>query len=68
MCEFNKYICFFLSPSGKLVQIEYALAAVAGGAPSVGIKGNYIHSFQMPINSYPVVLTELSYNSVRTTT
>ena len=28
------------SPSGKLVQIEYALAAVAGGAPSVGIKGN----------------------------
>ena len=29
--------CF--SPSGKLVQIEYALAAVAAGAPSVGIKG-----------------------------
>uniref|UniRef100_A0A2K6UTS4 Proteasome subunit alpha type n=1 Tax=Saimiri boliviensis boliviensis TaxID=39432 RepID=A0A2K6UTS4_SAIBB len=26
------------SPSGRLVQIEYALAAVAGGAPSVGIK------------------------------
>ena len=26
------------SPSGKLVQIEYALAAVAGGAPSVAIK------------------------------
>ena len=26
------------SPSSKLVQIEYALAAVAGGAPSVGIK------------------------------
>lgn len=29
----------FNSPSGKLVQIEYALAAVAAGAPSVGIKG-----------------------------
>lgn len=28
----------FCSPSGKLVQIEYALAAVAAGAPSVGIK------------------------------
>ncbi|XP_025933268.1 proteasome subunit alpha type-2 isoform X4 [Apteryx rowi] len=28
----------FISPSGKLVQIEYALAAVAAGAPSVGIK------------------------------
>lgn len=37
--EFSQYFCFFLSPSGKLVQIEYALAAVAGGAPSVGIKG-----------------------------
>jgi 20S proteasome subunit alpha 2 len=32
------YLCF-CSPSGKLVQIEYALAAVAAGAPSVGIKG-----------------------------
>ena len=30
--------CVF-SPSGKLVQIEYALAAVASGGPSVGIKG-----------------------------
>lgn len=29
----------FDSPSGKLVQIEYALAAVAAGGPSVGIKG-----------------------------
>lgn len=34
-------VVFFsvFSPSGKLVQIEYALAAVAAGAPSVGIKG-----------------------------
>ncbi|OTF77765.1 proteasome subunit alpha type-2-like protein [Euroglyphus maynei] len=29
---------FLFSPSGKLVQIEYALAAVAAGASSVGIK------------------------------
>ena len=29
----------YFSPSGKLVQIEYALAAVAAGGPSVGIKG-----------------------------
>lgn len=28
----------FRSPSGKLVQIEYALNAVAAGSPSVGIK------------------------------
>lgn len=28
------------SPSGKLVQIEYALAAVAAGAPSIGIKAS----------------------------
>jgi 20S proteasome subunit alpha 2 len=27
------------SPSGKLVQIEYALGAVASGAPTIGIKG-----------------------------
>jgi 20S proteasome subunit alpha 2 len=27
-----------ISPSGKLVQIEYALAAVASGAASVGLK------------------------------
>ena len=27
------------SPSGKLVQIEYALHAVSQGATSVGIKG-----------------------------
>jgi len=33
------YFLLFFSPSGKLVQIEYALAAVASGAPSVGIKG-----------------------------
>lgn len=30
----------FFSPSGKLVQIEYALQAVAAGAPAVGIKCN----------------------------
>lgn len=30
------------SPSGKLVQIEYALAAVSAGAPSVGIMGKFI--------------------------
>jgi len=38
-----QFTMFFLfdSPSGKLVQIEYALAAVAAGAPSVGIKGTY---------------------------
>ncbi|KAK4881806.1 hypothetical protein RN001_005125, partial [Aquatica leii] len=32
--------CCIYSPSGKLVQIEYALAAVAAGAPSVGIKAS----------------------------
>ena len=34
----NTIIILIDSPSGKLVQIEYALAAVAAGAPSVGIK------------------------------
>ena len=34
------FVLFFFSPSGKLVQIEYALNAVAAGAPSVGIKAS----------------------------
>lgn len=38
---------FRFSPSGKLVQIEYALQAVAAGAPSVGIKGGLVC-----VNSY----------------
>lgn len=39
------FFFFFFSPSGKLVQIEYALAAVAAGATSVGIKGKLIKFF-----------------------
>lgn len=39
---FNLLSLDHCSPSGKLVQIEYALAAVAAGAPSVGIKGTFI--------------------------
>ena len=35
------------SPSGKLVQIEYALAAVAAGGPSVGIKGKLTCQHQL---------------------
>ena len=42
------------SPSGKLVQIEYALAAVAAGAPSVGIKAS----------NGVVVATEKKYKSI----
>ena len=34
--HFMFFFCFF-SPSGKLVQIEYALNAVTAGSPSVGI-------------------------------
>ncbi|RWS18080.1 proteasome subunit alpha type-2-like protein [Leptotrombidium deliense] len=42
------------SPSGKLVKIEYALSAVASGAPSVGIKAS----------NAVVLATEKKYNSV----
>lgn len=42
------------SPSGKLVQIEYALNAVAAGAPSVGIK----------VPSGVVLATEKKHKSV----
>merc|ERR1712043_133667 len=38
MSERYSFSLTTFSPSGKLVQIKYALAAVAAGAPSVGIK------------------------------
>ena len=43
------------SPSGKLVQIEHALTAVASGATSLGIKGSgfsFLHFSQ----AYSVVI------------
>ena len=43
------------SPSGKLVQIEYALNAVAAGAPSVGIKGEKM------ANTFLSFLTFINY-------
>ena len=30
------------SPTGKLLQIEYALAKVADGLPSLGIRGKFV--------------------------
>ena len=36
------YSLTVFSPSGKLVQIEHALAAVAQGTTSLGIKGLYL--------------------------
>ncbi|EDV20966.1 expressed hypothetical protein [Trichoplax adhaerens] len=38
MSERYSFSLTTFSPSGKLVQIEYALAAVAAGSPSIGIK------------------------------
>jgi len=40
MSERYSFSLTTFSPSGKLVQIEYALNAVTSGAPSVGIKAN----------------------------
>ncbi|XP_029208136.1 proteasome subunit alpha type-2 [Acropora muricata] len=40
MTERYSFSLTTFSPSGKLVQIEYALAAVAAGGPSVGIKAS----------------------------
>lgn len=40
MTERYSFSLTTFSPSGKLVQIEYALSAVAAGAPSVGIKAS----------------------------
>jgi 20S proteasome alpha/beta subunit len=36
------YSLTVFSPSGKLVQIEHALARVSQGTTSLGIKGSYI--------------------------
>ena len=38
MSERYSFSLTTFSPSGKLVQIEYAIAAVAAGSPSIGIK------------------------------
>ena len=40
---------FSSSPSGKLVQIEYALNAVAAGATSLGIKGTLFNQRQVSL-------------------
>jgi 20S proteasome subunit alpha 2 len=51
MSERYNFSLTTFSPSGKLVQIEYALNAVAQGSTSVGIKGKYI--FRMHISKEP---------------
>ena len=38
----GSYSLTVFSPSGKLVQIEHALAAVSQGTTSLGIKGKYL--------------------------
>ena len=42
----SSYSLTVFSPSGKLVQIEHALAVVAQGTTSLGIKGNYKYLLQ----------------------
>jgi len=45
MTERYSFSLTTFSPSGKLVQIEYALNAVAAGGSSVGILGSYFTYF-----------------------
>jgi 20S proteasome alpha/beta subunit len=42
----RSYSLTVFSPSGKLVQIEHALAAVAQGTTSLGIKGSILCLYQ----------------------
>ena len=44
MTVMMNFVVVLSSPSGKLVQIEYALNAVTAGAPSVGIKAGMLYS------------------------
>ena len=45
MAERYSFSLTTFSPSGKLVQIEYALAAVAGGQQSVAIKSGLLNYY-----------------------
>ncbi|KAH8358482.1 hypothetical protein KR093_000459, partial [Drosophila rubida] len=70
----HNFLFKLFSPSGKLVQLEYALAAVSGGAPSVGIMGKiyYIILHHLDLLKFPgfspasngvVIATENKYKS-----
>ena len=48
------------SPSGKLVPIEYVLAAVTGGAPSGGIKAAKGSAFASEKNQKSILCDEQS--------
>jgi len=64
MTERYSFSLTTFSPSGKLVQIEYALAAVAAGQQSVGIKTNncvVVATDKKPKN---MLYDECSYNKV----
>ena len=60
-----EYFCTTCSPSGKLVQIEYALAAVAAGAPSVGIKGKSVCCLLHKYTSWEVGNARLGWGLAR---
>jgi hypothetical protein len=53
---FRSYSLTVFSPSGKLVQIEHALAAVGQGTTSLGIKGEL-----SSVSFRPGLLTEHSF-------
>lgn len=53
----SSYSLTVFSPSGKLVQIEHALAAVSSGTTSLGIKGAHYSReifFVKPVHSQPL--------------
>ena len=52
----TSYSLTVFSPSGKLVQIEHALAAVSSGTTSLGIKGAFIG----PLERWKQVLSSLA--------
>ncbi|XP_076437272.1 proteasome subunit alpha type-2-like [Babylonia areolata] len=68
MTERYSFSLTTFSPSGKLVQIEYALAAVGAGAPSVGIKATNGVVLATEKKQKSVLYDEHSINKVETIT
>ena len=61
----HSYSLTVFSPSGKLVQIEHALAAVSQGTTSLGIKGDVSFDCVSSTQSFQHILRSFEWDSHR---